>query len=326
MDLKTSILALSALVFLNSCTSEKQSESKLTPVSVRQEWFPNANFAGEVVAMYETDSIHGLDLTVEAGSDNIDPIKLVLAGQNDFGVVGADKVLMANEKGADLVVIGVLNYKSPTVFLTKKNSNILTPNDFINKKVGILTGTATEYIYRSMIGKSNVDTSKSTIQEVEAPFDLTTFIAGQYDVRPAFIYDEPVSLDIQKIEYNVIRPEDYGVKFLGTVYFTTKKMVAEHPEIVRNFIKVVSEGWALSIQNPEKAIDYLLRYDNTLDKGRELKSLVKAIPYFEGFNSQLLYCPQENWDEMAKTMIGLKLLQKNNSKTVVNNTFINELR
>lgn len=46
---------------------------------------------------------------MQEGSYDIDPIKLVLAGQADFGVVGADKVLAANDKGADLVIVGVID-------------------------------------------------------------------------------------------------------------------------------------------------------------------------------------------------------------------------
>ena len=62
---------------------------------------------------------HKLEIEIEPGSDNIDPVKMVISGQNTFGDAGADKILAANERGADLVVIGVLNCNSPTCFIAK---------------------------------------------------------------------------------------------------------------------------------------------------------------------------------------------------------------
>jgi len=151
------LLLLTAIV-LSSCNSNTKSSGKsLQKITLRQEWFPNANYAGELIAMYETDSVNGIDLTVVAGSDNIDPIKLVLSGENDFGVVSSDRILTANENGADLVVIGVANINSPTCYLSKEEKNIKTPKDFENHTVGILTGTNTELIYKILKKKANVN-------------------------------------------------------------------------------------------------------------------------------------------------------------------------
>ena len=85
------VAAILIAALYSSCknTGQKIGSGEPVSVSVRQEWFPNANFAGELVAMNETAKKNGIILKVEAGSDNIDPIKLVIGGNNDFGVVGA---------------------------------------------------------------------------------------------------------------------------------------------------------------------------------------------------------------------------------------------
>lgn len=316
------ILLVGILSACKDAVGPKTNNTEPTKVSVRQEWFTNANFAGEIMAMNETAKKNGIELNVEAGSDNIDPIKLVIGGSNDFGVAGADKVLIANNTGADLVIIGVINYDSPTVFITKETSGIKTPKDFEGKTVGVLTGTATEYVYRTLLKTANVDTSK--IKEVEAPFDLATFIAGKYDVRPAFVYDEPVSLDMQNIKYNVIKPSDYGVEFLGTVYFTTRRMINEKPEVVQAFVNSVKEGWELAIKDPEKAIKYLKAYDQSIDETRELASLKKGLPYFTGHNGKVLAADDAHWQKMANNLVDLKLITLPDLKNSVNTTFLDK--
>lgn len=317
-------------IFTSSCgsfgnkvnISNSVEPNKVTQVSLRQEWFPYSGYAGEVYTVYETAAKHNLQLKLEAGSDQIDPIKLILSGENDFGVASADKVLQANEKGADLVVIGVVNYNSPTCYLAKQSSTIKIPNDFVGKKVGILTGTNTELIYKILKTKTGID--KKEVKEMEIPFDLATFIAGQYDVRPAFIYDEPVSLDLQNIQYNVIKPSDYGIKFIGTVYFTRRQYLESNPQVVENFVNAVAEGWREAIKNPEKAIDYLKQYDSTIDANREKLSLIKGLDYFKGENDKVLFASENTWKEMANELIQIKAINTFDFSKTVFNDYVNK--
>jgi len=322
--MKTKLFFITVSLFcliLISCESEKNkiNDKKFSNVSLRQEWFPYSGYAGEVYAVYETSKHNNINIILEQGSDNIDPIKLVLSGKNDFGVVSSDRILLSEEKGAELVVIGVVNYISPTCFIAKNNSNINSPKDFEGKRIGILTGTNTELIYKTLKSKFNLQ----NVNEVEIPFDLATFITGNYDVRPAFIYDEPVSLDLKNIKHIIINPSDFGVDFLGTVYFARKDFVKNNPEIVQNFVNAISEGWKMALENPEKAIGLLKKYDSTIDTNRELLSLKKGLNYFKGENDKLLFASKERWVRMANYLQDLGMLKKFNFEETVNNSFVN---
>lgn len=323
MTKSNAVLFLCLTLFSCKCNKNNSTkgEKELTKISLRQEWFPNSNYAGALFAKNEFANMNGLDLTIEPGSDQIDPIKLVIEGHNTFGDASADKILSANEKGANLVVIGVVSYNSPTCFLSKEESKIITPKDFEGKTVGVLTGTNTEYIYRTLIKKEGLNEKK--IKEVEAPFDLNSFItANAYDVRPAYIYDEPVSLDLQNIKYRIIEPKNYGVKFLGTVYFTTKETIEKHPEIVQAFINTIAEGWSAAIKNPEKAIGFLKTYDNTIDKSRELLSLKKGLDYYKGKDGKILWADSNDWNEMAKALQDLRIIKSIDLSNIINNSFL----
>lgn len=314
LKIKSIIIITFLAIGLVGCESDEDNK-----VSLRQEWFPYAGYAGELMGI---ENAEGIEITLEEGSDNVDPVKMVTSGTNDFGVASADRILTANEKGAELVVIGVINHNSPTCFLTKKESGILSPNDFKGKRVGILAGTNTEYIYKALKIKLNLD--ESQIDESDIPFDLATFIAGQYDVRPAFVYDETVSLDQQGIEYNIIEPKDYGIQFLGTVYFTRKETVEDHPELVQSFVNAMAIGWEKTIENPDKAIELLKEYDPSIDSQRELASLKKGLNYFKGQDGKVLYSDMESWKAMAETLIDLKVIKAYNLDESVDMQFVNQ--
>lgn len=301
-----------ALLFLvTSCPSPRPDPGQTSPITVelRQEWFPYAGFAGETSAAKRFAKDQGIDLKVIAGSEEVDPIKLVLSGSSDFGVVGGDLLVSALAKGAPLVAIGVINYKSPSCFIVRANSGIKSPTDFVGKRVGILPGTNTERVYQLMMKRAGVDRAK--LKETPVPFELQTFILGQYDVRPAFIYDETVSLEQQNIPYEVIDPTKYGVNFTGTVYFTRREVIEQKRDVVQRLVNTLVKGWEFALNNPDEAIQDLVSAYPDLKADRERRSLELAKPYFSGEGGKPIYASAKTWAEMIRGLEEIGVIQPN---------------
>ncbi len=293
----------------SSCHKTPSQPDNLTVVELRQEWFPFSGFAGEVSASKRFAKDQHIDLKITPGSEQVDPIKIVLSGSSDFGVVGGDLLVSAIAKGAPLVAIGVINYKSPTCFIVRANSGIKGPSDFVGERVGILPGTNTERVYQLMMKRAGVDRSK--IKEIPVPFELQTFILDQYDVRPAFIYDEPVSLEQQKISYEVIDPSKYGVTFTGTVYFTRRDVIEKKRDIVQKLVTALTKGWDFATKNPDAAINDLVSTFPDLKVDRERRSLELAKPYFAGENDKPLFASAQTWLAMIQGLEEIGVIQPN---------------
>lgn len=306
------------LILLLGCDNNKK--GNLQKVNLREEWFASVSYLGEVVAINETDSLNGLDIKLIEGADDVDPIKMVISGTDKFGVCGADRIFTANENGADLVVIGAVNYINPTVFIAKANLNVHTAKDFEGKRVGVFTGNNTEMIYRTLVKKAGLN--KSKLKEVEAPFDLGSFIAGAYDIRPAYIFDETVSLDEKGIKYTVVKPQDYGVSFVGPVYFTTRNTVKNEPELVQKFINSIAQGWEIALKNPEKALKYLVAYSKNIDIKRERASFKAGTDYFKGENGKVLTSDIQKWKQMGNDLKDLGVIKAFDADKFINNSFI----
>jgi ABC-type nitrate/sulfonate/bicarbonate transport system substrate-binding protein len=298
MKTQIRLVLLLALFVTTSCSKEGDKSTAGAAVNLQQEWFPFAGFAGEVSASKRFAGQHNIDLRITPGSEQVDPIKLVLAGSAQFGVVSGDLLAAAIAKGAPLVAIGVINEQSPTVFLVRQDSVIRTPSDFVGKKVGILPGTNTERIYELLMKRQGVD--RSQVTEIPIPFDLQTFVLGQYDVRPAFIYDEPVSLEQKNFSVRVITPKNYGVDFIGTVYFTTKDMVKAHRTTVVSVLQSLVQGWQFALSQPAESVADLIESYPTLDQSREKRALVLGTPYFQGAKGRPLHCDSETWTKMIQ--------------------------
>lgn len=289
--------------------------------SIRFGWISSASFAGEIAGMEKFAKNHNLSLKCEAGGPGLNSIQLVQTGQNTFGTLAADEVLAANDKGADFVIIGVINYYSPGGFVSLVDKNIKTPKDFEGKKVGILPFGSTTLLYESMAKENKVD--KKKISEITVSPDLKPFLSGNYDIHPVFVYDETVTLDLQNIKYNLVEPKNFGVTLKGPVYFCKRETLEKNPELVKAFIETVADGWNFSIKNIDSSIALLKRFAPEIDAVRERRVLEKAIPYYTLYKGQPLNSDYESWIQTTKELKDLGVIKNDvNIKETIKLDFI----
>lgn len=305
--MKKSLIILLALgIVATSCNNESEKSNK-KKVSIRFDWIPTMSFAGDIVGMNNYANKNGISLVLNPAGEGIDPIKMIVSGTDNIGIVGLDKLMLANEKGANLIAFAIVDNITPTVFMSKKEANILSPQDFIGKKVGIQSGGATEFVYRSLVNKLQIDESK--INEIQIGFDMKPFINGQYDVRPGFIFDEAVYLDLNNIQYNLIEPKKFGLNYPGRVYFAQKEFIQKNPELMQAFVNTVALGWQYALNNPDSAINQLQKFEPKIDYQREFKGLQKAKEYFLGYKNQILMPDTTAIEEMTENLMELKIIK-----------------
>jgi NitT/TauT family transport system substrate-binding protein len=269
------------------------------------------------------DESNGLDLQIHPGGPSINTVTLVASGQNTFGTLAADEVLLANEKGADLVIVGVINDISPGGFVSLAASGIKSPKDFPGHTVGVLPFGSTTLLYEAMLAANGVD--RSRIRERTISPDLRPFIQGAYDVHPVFVYDETVTLDQLGVRYNLIEPKDFGVQVKGPVYFTSRKTVVEHPEVVRAFVRTMVQGWRYALANRDDAIRRLHAFAPDIDPSRERRVLEKGANYFQAYRGQPVNSDPASWPPSVNRLVELgKLDSVPNLKRVVRLDWVRE--
>lgn len=304
---KITILLFLVFFAFYGCTEKKQNNDIKYKASIRFGWIYSASFVGEVVGMKKFAKENSLDLKCEPGGPGLNPVTLVQTGENTFGTLAADEIMAANDKGADLVIIGVINYYSPGGFVSKIEENITSPKDFIGKKVGMLPFGSTSLLFESLLKKNGID--KKQVTEITISPDLKPFIEGKYDVHPVFVYDETVTLDNQGVKYNLIEPKNFGVLFKGPCYFCKRSTLEKDPEMVKAFIKTVVEGWNYALNNQNEAIKILKEVAPEIDANRETQLLKKAEPYYKAYNSQPINSDIESWNNMVSEMRELGVIK-----------------
>jgi len=294
-QLVTSLLAalVSAL-----CASADAADA----VTVRLKWFNQAQFAGFYVAkdkgLYQSAS---LDVNIQPGGPDFPAIQMVAGGNEQFGVTGADQVLIARSKGVPVVAVAVLYRRNPFVLFSLEKSGIKTPADYVGKNVGVKIGGNEELIYRAVLAKANVD--KSKVHEIPVKFDLTPLLTGTVDVWPGYLINEVLAAREKGFAVNVVSPTDYGIDLYADTLFTTEKMLQEKPEVVARFVAATLKGWAAAIASPEDAARITVKFGTNLAYDHELAMMKASLPLLQPDAKPVGAMDGESWSAAQDLLI-----------------------
>jgi len=303
------LVLFSATLFACNNSTKTTDSKEPAKASLRLSWIPSVSSAGEFLGMKEYSKANNLDLKIDIGGPGIDPVKLIASGTNTFGEAGADLVLIANDKGADLVIIGLVNYNSPGVWLAKKEKNINTVDDVKGKRIGEFAGSDMIYLYEVFLKKTNLVRNKD-FKPVPIPFDFKNFMTqDECDLRPVFIYNEPSEMELNHMPYTLIEPKDFGIQFKGLCYFCKRSTIEKNPELVQSFINTMAEGWTTALANPQKAVQVLKENDPSIRENKELLALQRSGDYFKGYNNKLFYSDMDSWKVMISDLKSLGYLK-----------------
>ena len=132
------------LTTIAACGSENSTEKPVpivteaspAPIKVLLGLMPQIQYIGihtaEGRGFYQDSNLNVEFLYSEP---NVDIAAAILAGQAQFGVASADRVLQARSQGEPLVAIMTLYQLDPTAVLSLKTERLHQPSDLVGKKI-----------------------------------------------------------------------------------------------------------------------------------------------------------------------------------------------
>jgi ABC-type nitrate/sulfonate/bicarbonate transport system substrate-binding protein len=267
-------LAIILAIVLSMLSSVARAD---TAVTVRLKWFNQAQFAGFYMAQDKGYyKAAGLDVNIQPGGPDFPAVQMVAGGNEQFGVTGADQILIARSKGVPVVALAVIYRRNPFVLFSLSKSGIKTPSDWVGKKVGVQIGGDEELIYRAVLAKAGID--KSRLTEIPVKFDISPLLAGAIDVWPGYLINEVLTAKEKGFDVNIIYPADYGINIYADTLFTTEAMIEKQPDVVRNFVAATVKGWESAIAAPEEAATITVKHGDKLTYSHELAMMEATVP------------------------------------------------
>ncbi|MNE80555.1 NMT1/THI5 like protein [compost metagenome] len=106
--------------------------------------------------------------------------------------------------------------------------------------------------------------------------------------------------------------KDYApqLDYYTPVLTTSEKEIADHPEVVKAFLKATSKGYQYAIDHPKEAADILIKAVPDLDADLVQASQKWLSPKYKDDASRWGEQKAEVWKNYADWMYGLKLLDQ----------------
>ncbi|OGF27247.1 hypothetical protein A2331_03700 [Candidatus Falkowbacteria bacterium RIFOXYB2_FULL_34_18] len=306
-------LIITIISIISGCALQKKSP-KLENVTLKLKWLHQAQFAGNYAAkekgIYEK---YGLNTTLEPFSFESPTIEAVVSGKAEFGITGADELMLAREKGLPIKALAVIYKTNPVCAYSLQNSNITKPQDFLGKTIGIeraSDGTEVNIgiLYSAMMSRLGINREK--INEITIGYDASELLAGKTDISTGYIINEPHQVVEAGQKVNTILMADYGVNMYADVLFTTEDIINKKPDLVEKFVRATLDGWQFAIENQEETIDMILKYAVNSSREHQKYMLETSIPLIYTGDSPLGWMDAKQWEGVQRTLFDQEILKK----------------
>lgn len=242
------------------------SETARTKLTFQMHWIPDVHQLGFWTAVdkgiYRS---YGLDVTVQAGGLDANPIKDVLSGAADIGQVGGvEQVAVAVAEGLPVTAVAAIHRESPHALISLLSNPIRGPSDLTGKTIAVAYGDTAEVLLKTYMRKAGIDQSSVTL--VPFKYDLTGLLAGQVDAITGFSTAQPATIEKLGQTPVVLSYAAAGVSSYGYTLLTSNATLEAKPEAIAAFLKASREGWEYAFSHPEEAITLMKdRFGDAID-------------------------------------------------------------
>lgn len=274
--LKVGAAAAGALAMPAIVSSRVLAQSGTKTVNMQLGWLASGGQLGEVAAKhlgyFEEE---GLDLAIQPGGPSIDGVAIVASGRFEIGQVSSSPSLMlAASQDIPVKCFGVLAQEHPYAFFSLPSAPIEKPQDMVGRTVGI-QGTGRPLI--NALLKAN-QIPQEEVEIVVIGSDMSPLATGQVDAIAGWVTNT-TALSALPEKPVAMRIWNHGVQLYAYPYYATQDTLQNNAEMVASFMRAAARGWAYAYENPEGAVDLLVKEYSNLDREDELVAAKIFLEY-----------------------------------------------
>jgi len=194
----------------------------------------------------------GLDVqTLSPASPTVN-MQDVISGFDDFGVSHEPEVVLAKEKGAPIVIVGSLVPQPTAAMIWLKKSHIKDIADLKGKTIAFPGLPSQKDLLQSLLARGGLTLNDVKLENAGTRL-IDSLLSGHADAIFGGSWNvEGAELEARGLETVIKRVEDAGVPpYDELVLITRSDLVAEEPQLVRDFVSAVLEGNAATVEDPE---------------------------------------------------------------------------
>jgi putative hydroxymethylpyrimidine transport system substrate-binding protein len=310
------VLISLALILVVGCGEKDENApggGKTEKFNIILDYFPNADHAGIYAAQAAGDYARaGLDVEIKPPPDPSAPLKLLQSGRADVVISYEPELLLARDKGANLVSVGALVQKPLTTLMSLED--IASPQDLAGKRVGTAGIPYQSAYLRTILRNAGVD--PTTVKETNVGFNLVpAMLSDKVDATlGAFWNYEGVDLKRRGRQPKILRMEKLGVPTYDELILVARRKDLDEgfSSKLRRFLRATASGHQRLRADPEQGVDALLKIDPGLERGLQTAVVSATLPVFfpEDKTKPFGWQVPEEWDAYGRWMYANQLLKR----------------
>lgn len=280
----------------------------LASVKLALDWVPEPEFggfyAGREGGAYER---HGIKIEIQGGGAGVPVLQMVATGRADFGTVGADELLTARTRGADLVALFAVFQTSPQGIMVHASRKLQKLEDaFHSGTLALETGKA----YAAYLKKKFAWDGVKVV-----PYDggVAHFLTDPSFGQQCYVTSEPIAARQKGADPAVFLIADAGFNPYATVVVTRRELLQKDPTLVKKFVLATREGWRQYLDQPQATNALLGKLNSALDAATLGAAAEAQKPLIETEDTKqhgLGSMQQVRWQTLADQLLDLKFLDK----------------
>jgi NitT/TauT family transport system substrate-binding protein len=308
------LLALACVLALVGC-SRKDADAgkpgaagaKPSHVKVQLNWVPEPEFGG-IYAARESGAYTkaGLDAEILSGGPGSPVVQLVAGGQADFGVAGADDVVIARARGVDIVAVFATFQTNPQGVMVHAARNLASLGDLKSGTLALEPG-----LPFAMFIKKKYGFAGATL----VPYDggIAKFLADPGHAQQCYVTSEPIAVKKKGETPKVFLGADAGFNPYANVLVTRGAMLRDKKETVRAFVAASAEGWRRYLDDPTAANTVMAKLNTAMDPETFAAAAVAQKPLVENEETRksgLGTMSEARWAKLAADLVELGIIAK----------------
>jgi NitT/TauT family transport system substrate-binding protein len=218
----------------------------------------------------------------------------------------SDLVLVDVSRGVPIVAVAATMQQDPQAVMVHAGSPVHDFPDLEGHSIAVRPGSIWfQYLLKRY--------SLKNVREIPATYSVANFLQDPNYIQQCFITSEPYfagkgGAKVRTLLVNTTGYQPYRV------FFTSRKFLADHPDIVAKFVHASIEGWRNYLQDPAQVDGEIARLNPAMSPEQMQFSIdtLKAGHFIDGdgsADSHLGHFTAERWRNTYQQLADLNVIQ-----------------
>lgn len=212
-------------------------------------WKPEPQFGGFYAArVAELDKKNQIELDIVPGGAGTPVVQMVAAGQFDFGLASGDEVVVSRTRGkSDVIALFAVYQTNPQAMLTHAARGFDSLADVFKNDGTIAMQKGLPYAI--FLQRKYASGMRASI----VPYlgGISNFLSRADHSQQCFVTSEPFLARKQGAKIKTFLVAESGFNPYTTVLITRESVLKAKPELVKNMVAAVREGWQRYLAQPD---------------------------------------------------------------------------